>query len=153
MKLSWAITKKVGNWRPVLKYSYVYERWEVDLRPATGSTSIVLPTAPTWHGYRTGSTDEVANYSTAEPCGKPRVMHFDDNPECTYEVMLPWRPGGPPAYPEVEAAMAAFLAEWECRVLAALESGPLNEAGEIEHSIEFKRQVAPYVAAWRMRQK
>lgn len=146
MKVAWRITKKRGNWRPVLTIECQKEDWECELAIPGGDASVTIPQAPDWHKqaslgpeYR---PEEGWAYSLSLPAQDGKALRAD--------VTLPWRPGAHPEYPEVEAALRQYMAEWERRVLKALESSALEMAGELEHSGEFKRAVAPYVAARRM---
>jgi hypothetical protein len=151
VKITWKITKKRGNWRPVLDYQCVKEDWELELRVPGGQVEAACVPEIGWGEYRSPLPAE--QLAIGEQSNSQRLLKLPMPTEknITYEcIRLPWRPGAKPQYPEVEAAMKELMAEWERRVLEALDSAALDLTGEVEHSPEYKSKVAPYVAAQRM---
>lgn len=147
MRIVWTIKKRRGNWRPVLSGEMTKEDWELALAVPGGSTGITIPTPRGWQRF---ATPEGENWE--DNIATMAILHLPGPEELkgTLTVLLPWRRGARPEYPEVEAAMEALMREWERRVEAALASGEMDCSGEVEHSPEYKQRVAPYVAARRM---
>lgn len=151
MQLTWNITKKRGNWRPVLTYKCVKDGWEDDLAVPGGRTHIRVPSPGSWPSANCmpGEHERSERFQMHESALE---LPMYTKTELTVKITLPWRPGAHPEYPEVEEAMGQLMAEWERQVLDALASSALTIEGTVEPSTEFKRQVAPYVAARRMLQ-
>lgn len=147
MKITWTITKKHGNWRPVFRYRCIQEDWETDLRIPGGLTEyITVPVSGNWYQFLDQmSPEEKANGEAAPETQPLKLPSWREPNYLSAECILPWRPGNPPQYPEIEAAMQALMAEWERRVLETIQSGACRDEGEVTHSPEFRQQLRDWL--------
>jgi hypothetical protein len=147
VKITWTITKKHGNWRPVFRYQCLQEDWEVELRVPSGHTdNITIPISGDWYKYlQSLTTEEKANGETPPCKDNLSLPRWGEQQYLSAEYILPWRPGNPPQYPEIEAAMQALMAEWERRVLETIQSGACRDEGEVTHSPEFRQQLRDWL--------
>lgn len=125
MRITYGITKRRGNWRPVLTYQCRKDKWEWDLAVPGGDTLVRVPRGHTYI--------EKALPGELERADKPFTdmvvlkLPSSDDMANDQKVILPWRPGAHPEYPEVHEAMQALMAEWERRVSEAMASGEFTE--------------------------
>ena len=151
MKIEYSITKKRGNWRPVLQYKCIKEQWEVGLSVPGGSTSIWIEAA-----YPYVSRDERYVLPGNAERGKNKdwkakpvevKLPGSQQTEEKGEILLCWRPGAHPEYPEVHEAMRQLQAEWAGRVYEAMQSGEVAQSWLIMPSDEYRERTEGYAVA------
>lgn len=150
MKITWTISKKRGNWRPVLNYTCIFEDWE---RSLLASESVSVKTElPELLRYPEpdcppGQRERAAGW-------KPEKWHrLCANPNRSGERIgfkLPWRPGAKPDYPEVEEGFRLLRDAYERALREAYDSDPFEHTGELDLTQETKQHIAPGVTADRM---
>ncbi len=140
MRITWKITKKRGNWRPVLQYKILLEEWERELNIQIPHITTNIPETPDY-GDRCSRE--------ADPAWTPKERIYL-KPEYPTNHHLPWRPGPNPEYPEVEEAMAMLRDAVEAAIIQAHDSLALEITGALEMTPQAKKRVAAYVAARKM---
>lgn len=150
MKITWTITKKRGNWRPVLSYACTFEEWEKDLLVNESvSVKTQIPGLDTVfdEACSPGKNERAANW---EP---KKWTKLQANPNRSGErigLKLPWRPGAKPDYPEVEEGFRLLRDAYEQALKGAYDSGPFEDTGELGLTQETKQHIAPGVTADRI---
>ena len=142
MKITWSITKKRGNWRPVLEYAVILDDWEKELQPQIPHVETNIPEPPEKYRKKDRGTE-------ANPEWEPEGYYMLDKTG-RGAIFLPWRPGANPDYPEVQEAMSMLRDAVEAAIIEAHDSLALEVSGELEMSAQGKRHVAAYVAARKM---
>lgn len=154
MKISWKITKKRGNWRPVLEYTCTKEKWEIDLAiPGGGETEVKIETA--WSASERVFDGQDERSREGSEKNYLSLLSYPASHEKTHSWRhkLPWKPAAKPQYPEIKQAFNDLMRVWEAEVKKALASEEITETGEVEYSPEAKKEFAPYVAKQKMTEK
>lgn len=148
MKITWTITKKRGNFRPVLSYTCTFEDWEKELQVEKIQKKTKIP-KPDYNW------EEVCLPGCMERGKQSSSLGFWDliaDPGSVREqtCRLPWRPGARPDYPEVEEGFRLLREAYEQALREAYDSGPFECTGELDLTQETKQHIAPGITAGRM---
>lgn len=147
MVIEWKITKKRGNWRPVLQVTMTKDQWEKDLNVNGGVVKTTIPCVPGSFGMpREGSFE-------LKPGWEPQSYYEATLPSAwelshSFKLDIPLREDN--QYPEVEESMALIMNEYEKRLRQAFESSHFERIGQLEMSTDTKIMVAPWVATVKM---
>jgi len=147
VNIDWVITKKRGNFRPVLQYTITltdFER-ELGMPMVRMQSSIPKPPDASWEYCWPGQNERGA--------WTPEEFHQLSTPahktgEVVEILRLPWR--GNNMYPEVEASFQALREAFESALAEAAASAPFRLRGCLETSGETRRVIAPAFAAERL---
>lgn len=147
MNIEWLITKKRGNFRPVLQYTITltdYER-ELGMPMVRLHSSIPKPPDASWE-YCWPGQNERGTWT-------PDEFHYLSTPahktgQAVETLRLPWR--GNNEYPEVDASFQALRRTFEAALAEASASAPLKLCGSLETTGETRRVIAPAFAAERL---
>jgi hypothetical protein len=147
--ITFEITKKRGNWRPklVLKVNIPKELndlglpWSIPIRTTFPKVCYTKDGACREGQYERGDPPEFS-------CDSEEV--YISLKGSALELVLPWRPGSDPQYPEVEEFILRVRTAVERQILMALESHAMDLKREVDWSHDFKRTVAPYLASVKM---
>jgi hypothetical protein len=152
MKIEYTITKKRGNWRPILAYKVIKEQWEIDLAVPGVYTDIRVPKGHDYvHSVLPGDSERGSEHVEDSAALK---LPPHDTAAYDAKIILPWRPGAHPEYPEVHQAMRDLMTEWERRVAEAMDSGEVSQQFLVEPSEDYREKTQGYaVAATLARQK
>ncbi len=145
MKIEWTITKKRGNFRPVLTYSFVIENFEKELAlpPILVQSTIPEPIEP-WQGHCYPHEFERAN--SPEYKGYYRIELVSHKGKAwKQELRLPWREDN--NYPEVEESFQLLRQAFEKELNCANTSKPMNESSCMQLSNLATQNIAPAVLA------
>ncbi len=145
MKIEWTITKKRGNFRPVLVYSFVIEDFEKELAlpPILVQSSIPEPAQP-WQGHC--YPHELERADEPEYKGFYRLELVSHKGKAwKQELRLPWREDN--SYPEVEESFELLRKAFEKELHDANTSKPINESSYMQLSSLTTQNVAPSVLA------
>lgn len=138
MIIEWSITKKRGNFRPVLSYTIRLEEFEIQLALPGVLLQSTIPEPPQpWSSSCLPATNERAG----EQCSTHRIYTPDHKTaETGGRLTLPWREDC--SYPEVKESFTRLRADFETVLREAYSSLPIEENGRLELSAETKRHIA-----------
>lgn len=149
MRITWSITKKRGNLRPVLSYSITLEDHEqaLALPPVSILSSIPKPEED-WQEHCYPGQFERNTQGLATPLHR----HFLESPShkghsWTHTLRLPWREDN--EYPEVAASFQMLRETLERELASAHASRPMQMQDSIGTSKTGKREIASGVLAER----
>ncbi|MHC1752733.1 hypothetical protein [Humidesulfovibrio sp.] len=147
MNIDWVITKKRGNFRPVLQYTIKLSDFERELgMPMVRLQSYIpKPPEPSWE-YCWPGQNERGEWTPAEFHQLATPAHKTG--EAVDVLKLPWRENG--EYPEVEASFQALREAFELVLEETTRSAPLRLCGCLETSTQTRRVIAPAFAAERL---
>lgn len=156
MNISWVITKKRGNFRPVLQYTITLNDFERELGVpmVRMQSSIPKPPETSWEYCWPGQNERGAwPDGEAGAAGEGGEFHQLATPahkagETVGFLKLPWRESN--QYPEVEASFQALREAFERTLEEAAASAPIRLCGSLETSAEARRAIAPAFAAERL---
>jgi len=146
MKIKWVIKKKRGNWRPVV--TYTCEKSDLEMELGISSVNIKTTIPKVWRAYYVDD-EEIAlsreGHEERDETWDPRRYIQLSTPEPTEKsntvsFFLPWKPGPNPEYPEVEESFRRLQEEYEKKLKEACNSLPFEKKGEINITVEFKKQ-------------
>jgi len=147
MNIDWVITKKRGNFRPVLQYTIKLTEFERELGVSMVRIQSSIPKPPEtsweycWPGQNERGAWEAGEFhQLATPAHKAG--------EAGGFLTLPWRESN--EYPEVEASFQALREAFERALAEAAASAPLRLCGSLETSAQNRRVIAPAFAAERL---
>ncbi|ACS80616.1 hypothetical protein [Maridesulfovibrio salexigens] len=138
MIIEWNITKKRGNFRPVLTYTISLEDFEKEL----GLPQVVLesniPEPPdSWSASCLPGKCE----RNGCDCTAYRIYTPDHKTgETSGKLMLPWREGSD--YPEVKESFLKLRNNFEAVLKEAYDSHPIDVEGKLELSGDTRRHIA-----------
>jgi hypothetical protein len=149
MNIDWSISKKRGNYRPVLTYTITLTEFE---------KSLAMPSV------RITSTIPVPPESGWTHCWPDQHERTDWTPSEYYQLMspshkakdtlvtlkLPWRESN--AYPEVEESLAALRDAFEKVLIDSMNSTAVTMKGNLTTCASAKGVIAPTFAAERILQ-
>lgn len=148
MRIEWSITKKRGNFRPVLNITIEQTKDELDLE--VGDVTIVSSIRRPPESYiphcRPGRFERLPGFTWDEEYYKITISGETSSGKLT----LCWKPGAKPEYPEVEESINRLRNAYEKALKEAYDSGPLEVGGCLELTPETKRHIAPGLTAKRM---
>ncbi|CCO24922.1 hypothetical protein [Maridesulfovibrio hydrothermalis] len=138
MIIEWNISKKRGNFRPILTYTIVLEDFERDLAMPNIVQQSTIPQPPdSWSASCLPDKCERAE----KECSTYQIYTPDHKTgEVTGKCILPWREEG--VYPEIEESFILLREEFESVLKAAYESQPLEINGKLELSTETRKHIA-----------
>ncbi len=149
MNIMWNLSKKRGNFRPVLRYTISLNEFEKNLcMPAVRiQSNIPIPPEAGWvhcwpGDYERGDWQPSEYYFLMTPSHKSWSV--------TEEIRLPWRASN--NYPEVEESFTQLRAAFENVLQESCESKPLKTHGTLESTAAAKKCIAPAYAAERFLQ-
>ncbi len=148
MKIDWQITKKRGNFRPILKYAMVLESFERKLAVQAVWVKSLIPQIPNaGHSYCLPGENE------RHPLWMPSEFHrlqvpFFKTGERRDFLRLPFRESG--QYPEVEASFVSLRSAYETVVQKVYGQDSIDQEGRLDMSSETKACVAAKVTADRL---
>jgi len=147
MNIAWKITKKRGNFRPVLHYTLALTDYEKSLALPAVRIQSPIPKPPDagwvhcWPGQNERGDWQPADFyllmTPSHQTGKAEEA-----------LKLPWRADN--AYPEVEQAFVLLRQAFEAALALAVDSAPMDETGSLETSEATRRRIAPALAAQRL---
>ena len=147
MHIEWNITKKRGNFRPVLTYTITLTDFEKSLAMASIRIESTIPKPPEsgwthcWPDEHERGNWEPAEYYTLQtPSHKTK--------DSLTSIKLPWKDSN--EYPEVEASFTLLRDTFELALQKAMGSTALDERGELSTSAKAKKVIAPSFAAERI---
>lgn len=146
MEITWKLSKKRGNFRPVLNYKIIIGSDEKDLGiPSLSVDTKILKPIDSWESHcfpnnnERGGLYDKETYKITTPSFK--------KPEVKGRLMLAWRETLD--YRDVEKGMELVRNEIEKEVLNAQKSLPIEKSGSIEYTSDFRKKAAPAIAAER----
>ncbi len=145
MKIEWKITKKRGNLRPVLSYSFVIEPFERELAlpPILLESTIPEPLEP-WQEHCYPHEFERAHAPEYKGCYRLQLVSHKGR-AWTQQLRLPWRVDN--TYPEVEHSFEMLRAAFEKELINANVSKPMDESAFLTISDGTTQNIAPAVLA------
>ncbi|MFW5735274.1 MAG: hypothetical protein ACOCWR_09450 [Oceanidesulfovibrio sp.] len=147
MNIEWTLSKKRGNFRPVLSYTITLTDYEKSLGvPAVRIQSTIPKPPDAGLAYCWPGQNERSEWTPAEFHLLMTPPHTDGT--ITKSIKLPWREGN--GYPEVDESFGLLRDSFE-RVLAeSSASCPMIETGRLELSGKATSEIAPAFAAERI---
>lgn len=147
MNIEWTITKKRGNFRPVLSYTITLTEYEKSLGvPAVRIESRIPKPPDAGLTYCWPSQNERADWSPAEYYLLMTPPHTDGT--ISKSLKLPWREGN--AYLEVEQSFQKLRTAFERALTESSDSLPMQESGSLSISPGTRADIAPAFAAERI---
>ena len=145
MKIEWKITKKRGNLRPTLSYTFIVDSFEKCLAlPPIRICSTIAEPINAWeeHCYpnqyeRAENPEYKGFYELSIVPHKGKVW--------TQEIRLPWRKDN--SYPEIESSFKTLRNAFEDELALAYASMPMEEKSFLNISHISTQTVAPAVLA------
>ena len=150
MEITYTISKIHGNYRPLMNVEISLEEWEIALNPAEVSVKILSCEHDGLHNPR--KSDDTVNetfFKEIEICAHTYKQYAVAGKR-SHKIMLPFRPGKNPKYPEVEQALTDLRDKFEAALLEAHESIAFRRTATIGLTDTFKKKIAPYVAKHKM---
>ncbi len=145
MKIEWKITKKRGNYRPVLCYYFVIEKFEKELAiPPILVQSTIPEPIDSWQGhcypneFERGNTPAYKGFYRLELTSHKGKLWKQ-------ELRLPWRANN--NYPEVEESFQILRKAFEKELTCANTSAPMDESACMNISHLTAQDIAPSVLA------
>lgn len=147
MNMTWTITKKRGNFRPVLHYTLTLTDYEKSLALPAVRIQSPIPKPPDagWTHCWPGQ-NERGDWQPTEFHLLMTPSHQTGKAGDT--LKLPWREDN--VYPEVEQAFAMLRDAFEAALAQAVDSAPMDQSGSLETSEAARRHIAPALAAQRL---
>ena len=149
MHIEWSITKKRGNYRPVLNFTITLSDFENGLAMPAVRVQSTIPKPPEtgwthcWPGqFERGDRVPEECYLLMTPSHKSR--------KSTESLRLPWREDN--EYPEVEESFALLRQAFEAALAKSSQSAPMSAKGSLETTAATKKTIAPAFAAERILQ-
>ncbi len=147
MKIEWSITKKKGNFRPTLHYSFVVESFEKELAlPPIRIKSFINEPLDVFEDYCYPNKNERAE--------TPLYAGFYDIEIVSHkgrlwaqEIRLPWRENND--YPEVEESFKALRTEFEKELANANASKEMKVTNSLQITEKATLDIAPSLLAER----
>lgn len=149
MNIDWNISKKRGNFRPILTYSITLTEFEKSLAmpPVRITSTIPKPPEAGWtHCWP--NQHERADWTPSECYLLTAPSHKEK--ETLVTLKLPWRESN--EYPEVQESLTALRDAFEKALIASMNSTAVNTHGNLKTSASVKGIIAPTFAAERILQ-
>ncbi len=145
MKIEWTITKKRGNLRPILSYSFVIEKFEKELAlpPILVESTIPEPLEP-WQGHCYPNEFERSHEPHYKGYYRLELVSHKGR-AWKQEMRLPWRADN--NYPEIEESFQLLRDAFEKELACANTSGPMQESASMHLSDLTTQNIAPSVLA------
>jgi len=149
VNIEWTISKKRGNFRPVLHYTMRLTDFEKSVGMPAVRVQSTIPRPPDpgltycWPGQ-----NERAEWTPAEHYLLTTPPHTVG--EANERIKLPWREHN--LYPEVEESFLLLRAACELALRESAGSEPMQAEGRLETSGEAKKCIAPALVAERILQ-
>jgi hypothetical protein len=141
MEITWKLTKKRGNWRPVLKIEIKKEAWETEL--LVPRVKIKTPWPDVWERKAFVVIDDSRpSKKWAERGFLSLYTPFPSRDSEKIKIFIPLKK----KYPEIEIVLRALLRKYERALIEAYDRSPFEKGGRLEMSDACKRHVAPGVA-------
>jgi hypothetical protein len=138
MLINWKLTKKRGNFRPVLEYSIKLEDFEKELAVDQVVLESLIPEPPgsCFFSCLPGEYER----GNGE-CGVYRI-YTPDHKKAFAEgkLVLPWREDG--SFPEIEKSFLLLRENFEIKLKEAYDSLPIEETGSLELSAKTRNYLA-----------
>jgi len=147
MNIDWTISKKRGNYRPVLTYTITLTEFEKSLAMPAVRIASTIPKPPEagWtHCWP--NQHERTDWKPSEYYQLMSPSHKEKDSRVT--LKLPWRETN--EYPEVEESLAALRDAFEKTLISSMNSNALNTQGTLKTSAAAKGIIAPTFAAERI---
>ncbi len=145
MKIQWKITKKAGNLRPTLSYSFVVDKFEKELAlpPITIKSTIPEP-LDSWQEHCYPHEYERAQKMEFKGFYRISLVSHKGN-MWSQSIRLPWREDN--NYPEVEESFKLLREAFETELANAHASKPMDETAFLQLSDTATQTIAPKVFA------
>ncbi len=145
MKIEWTITKKRGNLRPTLAYSFVVEKFERELAlPPILVDSTIPEPMDSWQEHCYPSEFERADSPKYKGFYRLELVSHKGK-VWKQQLRLPWRKDN--AYPEVEESFQRLRDAFEKELAEANISSPMDEAAFMHITDGASQNIAPAVLA------
>ncbi|THB64086.1 MAG: hypothetical protein D6E12_15630 [Desulfovibrio sp.] len=149
MNIEWNITKKRGNFRPILQYRITLTEFEKQLgMPAVRIESSIPKPPDRGLTYCWPNHNERAAWVPSEYYLLMTPPHTKQ--ETHESIKLPWRESN--EYPEVGLSFAHLREAFEQVLARSAKSTPMEEQGSLAASAAAKSEIAPAAAAQRILQ-
>ncbi len=145
MKIEWNISKKRGNLRPTLSYSFVVEKYEkaLALPPILIESTIPEP-LESWQEHCYPSELERADTPKYKGFYRLELVSHRGN-MWKQSLRLPWREDN--NYPEIEESFNQLRLVFENELKRANNSEPMEETSYLQISDLATQNLAPQVLA------
>ncbi len=145
MKIEWKITKKRGNLRPTLSYSFVVEKFEKALAlPPISIESTIPEPMDSWQEHCYPNEFERAVDVQHKGYYRLELVSHKGN-MWAQNIRLPWREDN--SYPEVEESFKLLRTAFEAELASANASNAMNEVSFMQLSDTATQNIAPAVLA------
>lgn len=147
MKIEWTITKKRGNLRPTLTYSFVIEKFEKELAlpPIRIQSSIAEP-FDVWEEHCYPNRNERAEEPIYKGYYHLEIVSHKGH-VWTQKIRLPWRENN--EYPEVEESFIKLRSAFEKELANANTSHAMEKTFSLQITDMATECMAPNVLAER----
>lgn len=147
MKIEWKITKKRGNIRPMLSYSFFVESFEKELAlpPIRVESSIAEP-CDAWEEHCYPERNERAKTPVYNGLYTLEIVSHKGH-LWTQKIRLPWRENN--EYPEVEESFKKLRAVFEQELANANASCAMQTSHSLQISDAATQSIAPSILAER----
>ncbi|MFA9393635.1 MAG: hypothetical protein ACERJ1_02820 [Halodesulfovibrio sp.] len=149
MNIDWSISKKRGNFRPILTYTITLTDFEKSLGIPPVRTTSTIPKPPEvgWtHCWP--DQHERTDWKPSEYYQLAAPSHKEKDTLVT--LKLPWRESN--KYPEVEESLTILRDAFEKALITSMNSTAVNTQGNLKTSASAKGIIAPTFAAERILQ-
>ncbi len=145
MKIQWKITKKLGNLRPTLSYSFVVEKFEkaLALPPIVIESTIPEP-LDAWQEHCYPNELERAHDAKFNGFYSLQLVSHKGS-MWAQNIRLPWREDN--SYPEVEESFQLLRSAFEKELANANASAAMDEDAFLQLSDIATQNIAPSVLA------
>ncbi len=145
MKIEWKITKKAGNLRPTLHYSFVVEKFEKELAiPPIIIKSTIPEPLDSWQEHCYPQEFERAENAQLKGFYRLSLVSHKGN-MWGQSIRLPWREDN--SYPEVEESFKLLREAFETELANAHASKAMDETAFLSLSGTATQTIAPTVFA------
>ncbi len=145
MKIEWTITKKRGNLRPTLSYSFVVEKYEKALAlPPILIISTIPEPIDSWQEHCYPNELERAENPKYKGCYRLELVSHKGNLH-KQNIRLPWRQDN--HYPEIEESFQLLRKAFEEELESANNSLSMEETSFLQISDLSTQNIAPAVLA------
>ena len=144
MNIEWTISKKRGNYRPVLTYTITLTEFEKSLAmPAVRITSTIPKPPEAGWAHCWPEQNERGDWTPTEYYQLQTPSH--KSKDIREIIKLPWRDSN--EYPEVEETLTLLRDAFETTLERSMKSSSLSQSGSIGTSMTAKTSIAPTLVA------
>lgn len=147
MKIDWTISKKKGNIRPILSYSFIVESFEKELAlPPVRIQSTIAEPFDAWEEHCYPKYNERAETPVFKGYYSLEIVSHKGH-IWTQKIRLPWKEDN--EYPEVEESFKILRTAFEKELARANASNAMEKSFSLQITDKASQCLAPHVLAER----